>query len=87
MSLARQTRCISQECSSWHVYCSRILKLYDILIFQFTGKKAAYALGQGLKVIACVGEKLEEREAGNTFDVCFRQLKAFAGNGQSQKCC
>ena len=56
-----------------------MFKLYDVLIFQFTGKKAAYALGQGLKVIACVGEKLEEREAGNTFDVCFRQLKAFAG--------
>lgn len=45
---------------------------------QFTGKKAAYALRQNLKVIACVGEKLEEREAGKTFDVCFKQLKAFA---------
>ncbi|XP_072966616.1 triosephosphate isomerase, chloroplastic [Typha angustifolia] len=45
---------------------------------QFIGKKAAYALGQNLKVIACIGEKLEEREAGKTFDVCFQQLKAFA---------
>ncbi|KAJ6815206.1 triosephosphate isomerase, chloroplastic [Iris pallida] len=45
---------------------------------EFTGKKAAYALGQNLKVIACIGEKLEERESGKTFDVCFRQLKAFA---------
>ncbi|KAF9619170.1 hypothetical protein IFM89_005724 [Coptis chinensis] len=46
---------------------------------QFIGKKAAYALSENLKVIACIGERLEEREAGKTFDVCFQQLKAFAG--------
>eukprot|EP00262_Sarcandra_glabra_P015072 TRINITY_DN4571_c0_g1_i1.p1 TRINITY_DN4571_c0_g1~~TRINITY_DN4571_c0_g1_i1.p1 ORF type:complete len:309 (+),score=66.62 TRINITY_DN4571_c0_g1_i1:93-1019(+) len=45
---------------------------------EFIGKKAAYALSQKLKVIACIGEKLEEREAGKTFDVCFQQMKAFA---------
>ncbi|QCD97955.1 triosephosphate isomerase, chloroplastic [Vigna unguiculata] len=45
---------------------------------EFIGKKAAYALGQGLGVIACIGELLEEREAGKTFDVCFQQLKAYA---------
>jgi triosephosphate isomerase len=45
---------------------------------EFIGKKAAYALGQGLGVIACIGELLEEREAGKTFDVCYRQLKAYA---------
>ncbi|AEC07132.1 triosephosphate isomerase [Arabidopsis thaliana] len=45
---------------------------------EFIGKKAAYALSEGLGVIACIGEKLEEREAGKTFDVCFAQLKAFA---------
>nr|CAD1821346.1 unnamed protein product [Ananas comosus var. bracteatus] len=45
---------------------------------EFIGKKAAYALSQNLKVIACIGEKLEEREAGKTFEVCFQQLKAFA---------
>ncbi|CAI9104705.1 OLC1v1003433C1 [Oldenlandia corymbosa var. corymbosa] len=44
----------------------------------FIGKKAAYALSQGLGVIACIGELLEEREAGKTFDVCFQQLKAYA---------
>ncbi|XP_011626097.1 triosephosphate isomerase, chloroplastic [Amborella trichopoda] len=47
---------------------------------QFIGKKAAYALSENLKVIACIGEKLEEREAGKTFDVCFQQMKAFADN-------
>ncbi|XP_022748055.1 triosephosphate isomerase, chloroplastic-like isoform X2 [Durio zibethinus] len=45
---------------------------------QFIGKKAAYALNEGLGVIACIGELLEEREAGKTFDVCFQQLKSFA---------
>lgn len=45
---------------------------------EFIGKKAAYALSQGLGVIACIGELLEEREAGRTFDVCFQQLKAYA---------
>lgn len=37
-------------------------------------------MNEGLGVIACIGEKLEEREVGKTFDVCFQQLKAFAGN-------
>ncbi|CAL5328955.1 unnamed protein product [Camellia sinensis] len=45
---------------------------------QFIGKKAAYALSQGLGVIACIGELLNEREEGKTFDVCFQQMKAFA---------
>lgn len=45
---------------------------------EFIGKKAAYALSEGLGVIACIGELLEEREAGKTFDVCHEQLKAFA---------
>ncbi|WOG84743.1 hypothetical protein DCAR_0103927 [Daucus carota subsp. sativus] len=45
---------------------------------QFIGKKAAYALSQDVGVIACIGELLEEREGGKTFDVCFRQLKAYA---------
>ncbi|KAK4345438.1 hypothetical protein RND71_035614 [Anisodus tanguticus] len=45
---------------------------------EFIGKKAAYALSQKVGVIACIGELLEEREAGKTFDVCFQQLKAFA---------
>ncbi|XP_051190955.1 triosephosphate isomerase, chloroplastic-like [Lolium perenne] len=46
---------------------------------QLVGKKAAYALGQNLKVMACIGELLEETEAWKTFDVCFKQLSTFAG--------
>ena len=50
-----------------------------MLHIQFIGKKAAYALSEGLGVIACIGELLNEREEGKTFDVCFQQMKAFAG--------
>lgn len=42
-------------------------------------KKAAYALTDGrLNVIYCIGELLEEREAGQTLAVCQRQLAALA---------
>jgi triosephosphate isomerase len=43
-------------------------------------KKAAYALSQNVKVIACIGELLEEKVARKTFDVCFKQMKAFWSN-------
>jgi len=46
---------------------------------QFVGDKVAYALSQGLKVIACVGETLEQREAGSTMEVVAAQTKAIAG--------
>ncbi|KAL0918087.1 hypothetical protein M5K25_010076 [Dendrobium thyrsiflorum] len=45
---------------------------------EFVGDKVAYALSQGLKVIACVGETLEQREAGSTVDVVAAQTKAIA---------
>ena len=41
-------------------------------------KKAKYALDKGLKVIACCGEPLENREAGTTNDFVFPQIKAYA---------
>ncbi|KAF6148100.1 hypothetical protein GIB67_024275, partial [Kingdonia uniflora] len=45
---------------------------------EFTGDKVAYALSQGLKVIACVGETLEQRESGLTVAVVAAQTKAIA---------
>ena len=51
-------------------------------LFQFVGDKVAYALSQGLKVIACVGETLEQREAGSTLEVVAAQTKAIAGTYQ-----
>lgn len=38
-------------------------------------EKTKLALGAGLGVILCVGENLEEREAGKHFDVCAEQIK------------
>merc|ERR1719288_18933 len=40
------------------------------------GEKVGFALKSGLNVIPCIGEKLEEREAGKTTEVVFRQLAA-----------
>ncbi|XP_023007414.1 triosephosphate isomerase, cytosolic-like [Cucurbita maxima] len=45
---------------------------------EFIGDKVAYALAQGLKVIACVGETLEQRESGSTLEVVSAQTKAIA---------
>jgi triosephosphate isomerase len=39
-------------------------------------KKVKLAVNCGLTIIACIGEKLNERESGQTFDVIFRQLLA-----------
>jgi len=44
------------------------------------GKKTAAALAAGLVVIACIGEKEEDRESGKTMDVCITQLSAFKDN-------
>jgi triosephosphate isomerase len=47
---------------------------------EIVGQKVAAALAGGLFVIACIGEKLEEREANQTMDVCTRQLKAISAH-------
>jgi len=44
------------------------------------GEKVAHALSAGLKLIPCIGEKLEEREAGQTEAVCIRQMQAIKEN-------
>lgn len=45
---------------------------------EVVGKKVSFAIKSGLKVIACVGEKLHEREANETMKVVKRQLEAIA---------
>lgn len=45
---------------------------------ELVAKKTKMALGEGLKVMLCIGEKKEEREAGTTMDVCAAQLKPCA---------
>jgi triosephosphate isomerase len=42
------------------------------------GKKVGYAMKQGLKVIGCIGETLEERQGGHIYDVLEKQLLPFA---------
>lgn len=49
------------------------------ILQQLIGQKVAHALAEGLGVIACIGEKLDEREAGITEKVVFEQTKAIAG--------
>jgi len=44
-----------------------------------TGKKVAAAIGAGLHPVLCVGETLEQREAGDTLKVVTRQLEAALG--------
>lgn len=41
-------------------------------------EKVGFALDNSLKVIACIGETLQEREAGKTFEVVTHQLQAIA---------
>ncbi|KAA0175132.1 hypothetical protein FNF27_03430 [Cafeteria roenbergensis] len=48
-------------------------------------EKAAVAAKAGMVVIACIGETLEEREAGKTFEVVTRQLGAYASQMQGLK--
>ncbi|CAG7824455.1 unnamed protein product [Allacma fusca] len=50
---------------------------------QLIAEKTAFALESGLGVIACIGEKLEEREAGRTEEVVFQQLAAIAAKVSS----
>lgn len=41
-------------------------------------EKVGFALDNSVKVIACIGETIQEREAGKTFDVVTHQLQAIA---------
>ena len=50
-----------------------------IFLVLFVGEKVAYALSQGLKVIACVGETLEQHEARTTMKVVDAQTQSIAG--------
>jgi triosephosphate isomerase (TIM) len=42
---------------------------------RIVNRKAAAAIGAGLTPIVCIGETLEEREAGRTLDVLDRQIR------------
>lgn len=45
------------------------------------GEKTKHAISAGVGVILCIGEKLDEREANKTQEVCYRQLQAVINQG------
>ncbi|KZZ93106.1 Triosephosphate isomerase [Ascosphaera apis ARSEF 7405] len=45
---------------------------------EFIAAKTKFAIDNGVNVILCIGETLEERESGATMQVCERQLNAAA---------
>lgn len=47
---------------------------------ELIGQKVAHALSEDVGVIACIGEKLDQREAGITEKVVFEQTKFIADN-------
>ena len=44
----------------------------------------AHALAEGLSILPCIGEKLEEREAGQTEAVVFKQMAAISSKNTSR---
>ena len=61
------------------LFCSLMLNDMPYAAIQLIGEKVGHCLAQGLSVIACIGEQLGDREAGNTNKVVFEQTKAIAG--------
>jgi triosephosphate isomerase (TIM) len=47
---------------------------------EIVGKKTKITLDNGVNVITCIGERLEERESNRTMEVCLRQMDAIAKN-------
>ena len=47
---------------------------------EIVGTKVAYALSKGIKVIACIGETLPQRESGQMFSILEGQLQQIANN-------
>ena len=52
---------------------------------ELLGRKVGMALSQGLAVIFCVGETLEQREAGQTLAVLEQQIVQALGLGEASK--
>ena len=67
-------------CVFWRLIGEKVAHAYAcVCCGQLIGEKVAHALAAGLHLIPCIGEKLDEREANKTEEVCFRQMQAIAG--------
>ncbi|KAG8004926.1 Triosephosphate isomerase [Nibea albiflora] len=58
----------------------------QVKISALIGSQVAHALESDLGVIACIGEKLEEREAGTTEEVVYAQTQVIAGSVTGANC-
>jgi len=47
---------------------------------ELLGAKIAHCQSNGMNVVACIGEKKEDRESGRTMDVCIPQIDAIVAN-------
>ncbi len=59
--------------------CSRIRRAAAGSVLCLLDSQVAHALENDLGVIACIGEKLEEREGGTTEEVVYAQTQVIAG--------
>lgn len=65
--------------SPWHVSITHQVCRSRLFKPWLTLSQVAHALESDLGVIACIGEKLEEREAGTTEEVVYAQTQVIAG--------
>lgn len=68
-------------CNPKALLCFRHTKcILRSLDFSVLVSQVAHCLESDLGVIACIGEKLEEREAGTTEEVVYNQTQVIAGD-------
>jgi len=65
---------------SWVIIGHSEQRLYNAATNAIVGAKVRMAMKDGLSVIACVGESLQQRRTGNHFDIIGEQLQHIAGN-------
>jgi triosephosphate isomerase len=65
---------------SWVILGHSEQRLYNGATNEVIGSKVRIAMKNGLSVIACVGESLQQRRTGNHLDIIAEQLQYIGGN-------